>query len=117
MQPNEYDKEIQRYDKLLRPLVIFIAIYILVGVTIGARQVFVVGHKIDNNVQQTQTIINNNQAGTLQARKDNIQRQKDLNGYIKCLVLLRYDRPDITPASSRQDTESALDNCAKSTAE
>lgn len=37
--------------------------------------------------------------------------------YIKCIVLLRYDRPDIGITSSRHDVESALDDCAKSTTE
>lgn len=114
---DEFDKKIQFYDKLLKPLIVIVCIYAIVGTTIGLRKVFIVADKIDSNVRQTQTIINNNQAGTLEARKDSIQRSNESKGYIKCIFLLRYDRPDIGPDSPRQDVESALDNCAKSTTE
>ncbi len=115
MEESEYDNAIQSVDKILKPLLVLTVIYVIVIMTVIAWKVFVVANKIDNNVSQTQTIINNNQAGALQARKDNIQRSDESKGYIKCLLLLKYDRPDITPASSRADTEAALDNCAKST--
>lgn len=46
-------------------------------------------------------------------RQANINRQNTTNEYIKCVLLLRYDHPEITPQSPRADVEQALDNCAK----
>lgn len=35
-------------------------------------------------------------------------------GYIKCVLLLRYDSPGLNEKSPRQDVEGALDRCAES---
>lgn len=40
-------------------------------------------------------------------------RQIQTQSYIKCILLLRYDSPQLTPASPRQDVEAALDRCAE----
>lgn len=60
-----------------------------------------------------QQVISQNQANTLEARQQNIQRQNQLQGYIKCILLLRYNA---TPESlaTLEGAEAALDACAKS---
>lgn len=110
---DEFDQKIQFYDKLLKPLVIFVMVYVLIGMTIGVRQIFIVGGRIEENTQQIQSIINNNQKSTLEARGANVQRQVELKNYIKCILLIRYDNPNLTATSPRADTELALDRCAK----
>lgn len=40
------------------------------------------------------------------------QRQQTIE-YIKCILLLSYDNPTLTPASPRAVAEAALDRCAK----
>lgn len=62
---------------------------------------------------QVQTVIHANQESTLAARKANIARQSQMEGYIKCILLLRYDNPNLTPQSSREEVETALDKCAQ----
>lgn len=60
-----------------------------------------------------ESIIKSNQVGTIEARKANAARQDELKGYIKCIVLLRYDNPNLNSESPRVDVEIALDKCAK----
>lgn len=64
---------------------------------------------------QIRNLITDNQANAVVARKQNIQRQEEIKGYIKCIILLRYDNPNLSPASPRADVEKALDKCAVST--
>lgn len=63
-------------------------------------------------IVKIQTVINDNQAQTIVARQQNIQRQQEIKDYIKCLILLRYDNPTLTVNSTRAQTEAALDKCA-----
>lgn len=106
------DKRTRQWNKIYRSALLMLATVTTVGVIIGVREVFVVGHKIDENVQNTQMIIQNNQASTLQARKDNITRQNDLKNYVKCIALAPFDVP-ASELSTRTGSEKALDNCAK----
>lgn len=59
-----------------------------------------------------QYIIDKNQEDTLQARDANVDRQEELQGYIKCVLLLRFDT---TPEqfATREGASKALDDCAK----
>ena len=61
---------------------------------------------------QIQDLIQVNQQNTLEARQANIERQSKMEGYIKCIILLRYDNPNLNPQSSREEVEMALDRCA-----
>lgn len=110
----EYEKKIKFYDKVIQgyKLLLITATFILI--VVGVRQVFVVGHKIDINVQNTQQIIQDNQRSTLEARKANIARQSQQTDYIKCIVLITYDHPEyLTTRPTRDQISAALDNCAK----
>lgn len=62
---------------------------------------------------QVQKLISDGQKSTIVARQANIERQAQLEGYIKCVVLLHYDNPNLTPQSSREEVEAALDKCAQ----
>lgn len=64
-------------------------------------------------VIQLNRVINQNQADTVEARKQNIDRQEEIQGYIKCVLLIRYTAPpeDLT---TQAGTEKALDKCATS---
>ena len=46
-------------------------------------------------------------------RRGNIQRQAQMEGYIKCVVLLGYDNPNLGPQSTREEVVVALDRCAR----
>lgn len=59
-----------------------------------------------------QHVIDSNNAATVQARKDNIERQEQSQNYIKCIVLLKFSQPPLDP-NSRKSVEAALDKCAK----
>lgn len=72
----------------------------------------VVGVVIGISLQVKQLIVEN-QRSTLQARQANVERQQDLQNYVKCLTLLRFDNPELGPQSTRSQVESALDKCAK----
>lgn len=39
-------------------------------------------------------------------------RDIQTQGYIRCIVLLRYDYPTLNEKSPKADVEAALDNCA-----
>ncbi len=101
-----YEKKIAFYDKLFKSFLVFATLLILIGVAIGVRQVFVVGHKIDTN------IINNNNAA-IEARKQNMQRQENITNYVKCILLLSKKHPELNIASLNYDQSNALlDECA-----
>lgn len=60
--------------------------------------------------------INNNQAQTVEGRKANADRQREMKAYIKCVVLLSKKYPDVNfPTLNLQQTEPYLDACAKDT--
>lgn len=109
-----YDDKINFYNKLIQGYKLVLITASFIGIIIGVRQVFVVGNKIDENVQQTQQIIINNQKSTLEARKANMERQENLKNYIKCIFLAKFDDPAAAlPTATRQQVSNALDNCAK----
>lgn len=111
---SELDVKINFYDHLYKWILLVLALVTTTMVVIGVRQVFVVGRKIDLNVQSTQTIISNNQQSTLEARKANEQRQEDLKNYTKCIVLLPYDHPEfLATRPTREQAVAAMDKCAK----
>jgi hypothetical protein len=58
-----------------------------------------------------QQVIDSNQADTLQARTANIERQQQLEGYIKCVLLIRYDVPPES-LTTKEGAAAALDSCA-----
>lgn len=62
-----------------------------------------------------QNVINENQKRTVAARAANAQRQQEQKDYIKCIILLKYDAPNLNAQSTRSDVETALDNCATKT--
>lgn len=45
-------------------------------------------------------------------REANIHRQNETNAYIKCILLLRYDHPELNEKSTREEVVTALDKCA-----
>lgn len=112
--PNILDDKIRFYNRLYRGALMLLAIISTTGVVVGAREVFIVGRKIDTNVQNTQQIIQSNQRSALEARKLNLQRQEDLKGYIKCILLAHFDHPELaSPDATKQQVSDALDRCAK----
>lgn len=76
----------------------------------------IVGFNIFMTVQM-QGLVNDHQEATVIARKASIERQSEMEGYIKCILLLRYDNPNLTQNSPRKEVEVALDKCAQSTAD
>lgn len=60
-----------------------------------------------------QNLIKQNRQETIKARQTNFERQDQIQAYIKCIVLLRYDHPELKPDSPRQDVNKALDDCSK----
>lgn len=93
-------KKLDRRDKLGRGLELFLVVIVLIINMYGLYQI--------------QNIIKTNQAGTLEARKQNVQRQDELKGYIECIVLLGKAHPDINfQISSLEQTKALLDECAK----
>lgn len=50
---------------------------------------------------------------TVQARIDNKERQDNLKRYIKCILLIRYDHPELNANSTKEQVSSALDDCSK----
>lgn len=89
--------KVDRRDKIVRAIevVILFVLAIVVFVTL----------------LRLQSVIDQNQVNALQARKANIERQKETQDYIKCVLLLRYDT---TPEelATRKGAEKALDRCA-----
>lgn len=47
------------------------------------------------------------------ARAANIARQNEIQDYIKCIVLLKFYEPPLTPNSTKAETIAALDTCSK----
>lgn len=47
-----------------------------------------------------------------EGRELSIQRQVQTEAYIKCVLLLRYDNPELDVNSTREEVEMALDKCA-----
>lgn len=60
---------------------------------------------------QVQRVVHDHQEITLSARKANIARQEELEDYIKCVLLIRYDVPP-EQLTTRNGAEVALDACA-----
>lgn len=110
---NEFDEKVAFFDKVYKWGVLLLVTGIFILVSFGVRQIFEVGYKVDSNVQDTKTIIENAQQSTLEAREANIERQEDLKSYVKCIVLLRYNYPDLNETSPKSDVETALDSCAE----
>lgn len=79
-----------------------IVIIILATLTIGAN---ILG------LLEIQSLIKHNQAETVTARAQNMERQDDLKNYTKCIVLLRFNQPPID-LSSKAAVSKALDVCA-----
>lgn len=60
-----------------------------------------------------QNVIDRNQANAVEARKSNFARQNEIKSYIKCILLIRYDHPELTQTSPRSEVEQALEECSK----
>ncbi len=88
----------ERYDRYLRSIVSVVL-------------VLVVAFNI-LNVIRLQQVFRQNEAAAVAAREANRNRQNEIKAYIRCVILLRYDNPNLTPQSPRQDVETALDKCA-----
>lgn len=109
-----YNDKISFYDKLIQGYKLLLITVSFILICVGVHQVFVVGHKIDLNVQTTQQIIINNQKSTLEARKTNMQTLAHIRGYLKCVFLARFDSPEaVSPTATRQQVSDAADKCAK----
>lgn len=80
---------------------------LLILVTLAVTIVGVVAFTVNRQQKQIKVLIEEGRASR------DFQTQ-NTQGYIKCIILLRYDRPDLSPTSSRQDVEMALDKCAVS---
>lgn len=80
---------------------------LLVAVILTAFNIF--------TVVRLQYITSQSQAQAVQARKTNFDRQSEIKAYIKCVVLLRYDNPGLSPESPKADVEKALDRCVELT--
>lgn len=93
---NHFDKKVVYYNRLYRFFLLLAVSLVLVLVAIGVKRVYIISGQIDTNVQNTQAILEN-----------------DTQGYIKCILLLKYDNPELSPNSTRQEVGSALDRCAK----
>lgn len=93
-------------------LLIFVLFLNIVGLFISAGN----ASKAKTLAAQNQKFASDSQAQTVVARKQNIDRQNEIKGYIKCVLLLRYDNPNLGTNSPRADVEAALDKCALSTA-
>ena len=90
-------QKLDHRDRFIRTVEIFILILVVVfNIFLGVR---------------LQQVINNNQIETVAARQANIKRQQDLEQYIKCVLLIRYDVPP-EQLTTRKGTEAALDKCA-----
>lgn len=50
---------------------------------------------------------------TARFREANIVREGKTQEYIKCIVLLRFHEPPVTPLSTKAETTAALDTCAE----
>lgn len=108
------DQKARFYNRIYRSALMILVLVCAVSMVIGVRRVFVVSSKIDRNIEQTQSIINSNQASALTARKANVQRQEDLKNYVKCITLARFDNPElVSPTVTKQQVSDALDKCAK----
>lgn len=92
-------ERIDRRDRVVRVLQAMLLFFVL------AFNIFIA-------IQILQIIQQNNTASIERAEQATTQRN-DQQGYIKCIVLLRYDNPGLGPDSPRADVEKALDACAK----
>lgn len=96
-------RTVDRRDKLMR------AVELVILAALVVFNIF--------TVFRLQEIINQNQTSTLNARELNINRQAQMERYIKCILLLRYDNPELTAQSPREEVEMALDKCAQKVSE
>lgn len=56
--------------------------------------------------------ISENQAEVVIARQQNKDRQDNIINYARCIVLLRFDNPNLGPSSTKPEVSAALDKCA-----
>lgn len=90
--------KVDRRDKLVRGVELFVlACVVGFNIFLGLR---------------LQQVINQNNASTVAARQQNIDRQNDLKNYIKCLSLVRFNQPPVD-LSSKTAVSKALDQCAQ----
>lgn len=94
----QLDQNIIRWTKLYRSSLITLVVVATIGVGIGVWKVFSVGNQIKTLIQDGRATRNSQTQAT--------------QGYIKCILLLRYDHPELTNDSSKQDVSNALDECA-----
>lgn len=95
----EQDKKIAHWNRLYRASLLSLAVLILILTAIGVRRVFIVSNQLKESISQGQTTRN--------------KQTKDTQGYIKCIILLRYTHPELNPKSTQKQVEMALDDCAK----
>lgn len=89
--------KVDKRDKLVRIIEVAILMTVVVfNVFVGLR---------------IQTVIDNNNAATVQARKDNVERETQSQQYIKCIVLLRFNTTPMA-LQTKAGVEKALDACA-----
>lgn len=93
--------KVDRRDKLMRIIEVFmLLVIVLFNVFFGLR---------------LQSVINKNNQTATDSRKTNAQRQNEIQDYIKCVVLIRFDDPPLPATATREETSKALDECAKKT--
>lgn len=93
-------KTLDKRDKIGRGLELILVLFVLIINMYGLYQI--------------QNIIKINQTAAVEARKQNVARQDELKGYVKCLSLLRFDHPELlNPDVTREQVSKALDECAK----
>lgn len=109
----DYQAKIDKYDTIIQGYKLLLITISFILMSVGVYQVFAVGHKIDLNVINTQQIIQDNQRSTIEARKSNIARQKDLKSYVECIILVGKTHPELNFATATlAQTKAILDECA-----
>lgn len=111
---NFLDEKVRFWNKIYRGALLGFVILIFIIATIGVRQVFVVGKKIDNNIQLVQYIIVGNQQSNIAARKASIERDAENKRYIQCIALLTKKYPNVNfQALSYDESKAYLVECAR----
>lgn len=95
----ELIRKVDRRDRLMRVFQIL---------ALAALGIFNVYAAISLEYQTVQ-----NQKATVAARQANVDRQTALQGYIKCVLLIRYDNP-ASMLTTKEQVSKALDTCAAS---
>lgn len=117
----QYDKQISLYNKVYRVFLMVLVSISFILICFGVWKVFDVGAKLDQNLlinnqiaKDTQQIIQSSQTATLEARKQNAERQERTIGYIQCVILLTKKYPDVNfPSLNYDQTKAYSDECAK----